>query len=97
MNQIKCNCPDATAKRAKIPGAGIFSLQFDSDWSAGFNGVRNNGGNCQHELAVMRVREEFDIYYPQGVPNDIPTPVPVLSKIDRRFTIKPIPEIPRFK
>lgn len=97
MQKLRCNCPDAIAARAKIPGANIFSLQFDSDWSKGFNGIRNNGGNCQHELAVMRIREEIDVYYPQGIPNDVPVPGFQLTNTKKEFTIPEIPRIPRIK
>lgn len=80
----RCNCPDATNQRQGNPGADAISLQVDSDWSSGFNGIRANGGYCIHELAVIRVRKETSLAFPNGLPTDIRTPEAV--KIERERT-----------
>lgn len=72
----KCNCPDAINKASAIPGAQALSEQYNSDWSAGFVGIKSVGGYCQHEMAVLRLRKEIDAAFPNGVPKDLPTPVP---------------------
>jgi hypothetical protein len=72
----KCNCPDAISKRGAIPGAQAFSEQYPSDWSSGFVGIKSVGGFCIHEMAVIRIRKEVGKAFPDGIPKDLPAPVP---------------------
>lgn len=63
-----CNCPDAIHRREANPISSNFSEQFGSDWSTGFEGA----AFCQHELAVIIIREELEEI--GGAPIDYPTP-----------------------
>lgn len=70
----RCNCPDATNQRQGDPAGASISLQVSSDWSTGFDGIRDKGGYCIHELAVLRIRKEISAAFPDGIPSDIRTP-----------------------
>jgi hypothetical protein len=85
----RCNCPDATNKRAANPNGSSVSLLVDSDWSEGFNGIRANGGFCIHELSVIRSRDEVDQAFPNGIPKDLPGPrLPKLSRTRLKYRLQ---------
>lgn len=61
----------------------------DSDWSTGFTGVKDVGGYCIHELAVLRVRKEIDDAFPNGLPKDLRTPDAVkIQKQKNRYKLQ---------
>lgn len=68
-----CNCPDASQKRSPDPYATSQSGFDLADWSATATGIRDTGGYCIHELAVLRARGEMKLAFPNGVPNDLPS------------------------
>lgn len=79
----RCNCPDSLNKKGAIPGSRTFSLQFPSDWSINFQGIKTKSqGYCLHEIAVLRVRKDLEKAFPSGIPNDLPVPVP--EKLQKR-------------
>lgn len=69
---IQCNCPDSVNKRSQLNGSPYLSELFPSDWSNNFSGIRNRGGYCKHEIAVILYRGEQDKYFPNGVPVEMP-------------------------
>jgi hypothetical protein len=72
-----CNCPDATQNQNKNLFASSQTLTFDRNWNSRiggqgqtilFPGIRDRGGYCIHELAVLNIRGEIDAAFPQGIP-----------------------------
>jgi hypothetical protein len=72
-----CNCPDATQKQNKNLFASSQTLTFDRNWqsrtSSGgttidFPGIRQRGGYCIHELAVLRITDTQKEAFPSGIP-----------------------------
>lgn len=79
----KCNCPDAIHQIGRDPGAQSLSDQIGGNWVTGFTGVREIGGYCIHELAVLRIRKEVDAAFPSGLPKDMRSPLPPKFRQDR--------------
>lgn len=100
LTQIpRCNCPDAIHKQAGNPTTRYVSKLVDTDWSDGFTGIREEGGYCIHELAVLRNRKEIELAFPDGIPQDIPAPIPYAWESEAKETpetpkLLPIPEVP---
>lgn len=72
-----CNCPDATQNADKNLFASSQSQTFDRNWNSRtssdgsvtpFPGIRDRGGYCIHELAVLNIRQEIDDAFPSGIP-----------------------------
>lgn len=88
----RCNCPDATNRLDADPSSRFPSRLSASDWSTGFNGIRQSGGYCIHELAVIRFRDETEQAFPNGIPNDLIAPPIDTLKKDTWAEIWTIPE-----
>lgn len=72
-----CNCPDATQAQGKNLFASSQTLTFDRNWNSrvtsngntvNFPGIRDQGGYCIHELAVLRINDQIDAAFPTGIP-----------------------------
>lgn len=72
-----CNCPDATQSQNRNLFSSFQSRMFDRNWNSRttsqgvvkpFPGIRDRGGYCEHELAVLNIREEIDDAFPTGIP-----------------------------
>lgn len=72
-----CNCPDATQNQNKNLFASSQTLTFDRNWNSRttsqgivkpFPGIRDLGGYCEHELAVLNIRKEIGDAFPSGIP-----------------------------
>lgn len=64
----RCNCPDAVNSLNKNLYSSYTSETFDRNWDTNFTGIRDTGGYCIHELAVIMYRKELKQAYPQGIP-----------------------------
>lgn len=85
-NRPVCNCPDAANEAKKNFFSSYFSDTFDRNWKtkvdvegaiSSFNGIRNRGFYCKHELAVIRVRDEIKEAFPNGIPYE-----PIIENIN---------------
>ena len=72
-----CNCPDATQEQGKNLFASSQTLTFDRNWNSRitsngntvtFPGIRDQGGYCIHELAVLRITDQLKEAFPTGIP-----------------------------
>lgn len=72
-----CNCPDATNEAKKNLFSSYNSNTLDRNWksrtsaegvTSDFTGIRKRGYYCKHEMAVLRLRNELDAAFPDGVP-----------------------------
>lgn len=63
----RCNCPDAIQSRIGQTTARFPSRYFSQAWTDAV-GIKDIGGYCKHEMAVLIIREELDKAYPNGVP-----------------------------
>ncbi|RUR76996.1 hypothetical protein PCC6912_39550 [Chlorogloeopsis fritschii PCC 6912] len=85
----RCNCPDAANKAPANPNSPYVSEIVANDWSSGFNGIRANGGYCIHELSVIRIRDEIDQAFPNGIPKDLRTPgLPKLARSRLKYRLQ---------
>lgn len=71
-----CNCPDATQEHNKNLFASSQTLTFDRNWKSRvtsngntitFPGIRERGGYCIHELAVLRINDTLKDAFPNGL------------------------------
>jgi hypothetical protein len=73
----QCNCPDAASKKDRNIASPFVSEQFNKNWTTNdkgnpFGGIRNSGGYCIHEIAVIQYRKEVAQAFPNGIPYQPP-------------------------
>lgn len=103
-----CNCPDATQNADKNLFASSQSQTFDRNWDSRiasdgavtpFPGIRDRGGYCIHELAVLNIRQEIDNAFPNGIPYEpkidaLPPRRRTAQKVESdSLYLAPVPEI----
>lgn len=92
-NRPVCNCPDAANEAKKNLFSSYNSSTFDRNWrtrtnsstgvTSEFGGIRQRGFYCKHEMAVIRVREENDAAFPNGIPYE--PPIQKLGEIGTQY------------